>query len=91
METNSKEYMVHYNGWSNKWNELVPANRIKIGNDNITLGSNETSEIGSTESKPILTHGQGPVLNKTSQKQSKSSVQRFLRQSFVFYGYSLIM
>ena len=83
METNSKEYMVHYNGWSNKWNELVPESRLKIRSDNATFGESGASQVKSTE--PDASQGEIPiqVTKKPAKKQDKSAIQRHLRQTFV--------
>ena len=32
-ETNKNEYLVHYNGWSKKWDERVPADRLMKDNE----------------------------------------------------------
>lgn len=83
METNSKEYMVHYNGWSNKWNELVPASRLKIRSDNEAHGENRESEVKSTKPETPLEKKQIQVVKKPAKKQDKSVVQRYIRQTFV--------
>ena len=67
METNSKEYMVHYNGWSNKWNELVPESRLKIRSDNATFGESGVSQVKSTE--PGALQGEIPI--QVSKKPAK--------------------
>ena len=32
-ETNKSEYLVHYNGWSKKWDERVPVDRLMKDNE----------------------------------------------------------
>lgn len=83
METNSKEYMVHYNGWSNKWNELVPESRLKIRSEDGTFGESGTSQVKSTESGAPQEEIQIHVPKKPAKKQDKSAVQRHLQQTFV--------
>lgn len=83
METNSKEYMVHYNGWSNKWNELVPESRLKIRSDNGTLGESGASQVNSTGSEAPQGEIQIQVSKKPTKRQDKSFIQRHIRQTFV--------
>ena len=33
VETNQNEYLVHYNGWSKKWDERVPTDRLMKDNE----------------------------------------------------------
>lgn len=91
METNSKEYMVHYNGWSNKWNELVPESRLKIRSENGAFGESGTSQVKSTEPGAPQGEIQIQVSKKPAKKQDKSAIQRHLRQTFVIKRKSLEM
>ena len=90
-ESNSKEYKVHYVGWSNKWDEIVPESRLKIRDDSVTYEASGTPEVHSTELEAPQTDGQIPVVKKATKKQAKSAVQRYMRQAFVCNPNLLIM